>query len=80
MIRQDSIIAGAGFILLTLWAIIFVNILISAPTTLGSDWRKRLQPYEQSKEIVDIDDNHVLVLATTLMAPEVVYLSAGFIN
>ena len=25
--RQDSIIAGTGFILLTLWAVIFVNIL-----------------------------------------------------
>ena len=73
MIRRDSIIAGAGFVLLTLWAVIFVNILISTPPNQGSDWRKRLQPHEKSTENVGMDDNHVLVLATTLMAPDVVY-------
>ena len=71
MIRQDSIIAGAGFVLLTLWAIIFVNILLSNPSKQSADWHKRLEPYDYSSKGTHLSDNHVLVLATTLMAPEV---------
>lgn len=71
MIRQDSIIAGAGVILLTLWAIIFVNILLSNPSKQSSDWHKRLEPDNYSTKSVSSDNSHVLVLATTLMAPDV---------
>lgn len=71
MIRQDSIIAGAGVILLTLWAIIFVNILLSNPNKQSSDWHKRLEPDSVSIKNANSDNSHVLVLATTLMAPDV---------
>lgn len=73
MVRQDSIIAGTGFVLLTLWAIIFVNILISSPKSHSTDWRKRLQPYDNSVNNVVMNDNNVLVLSTTLMSPDVLY-------
>lgn len=71
MVRQDSIIAGAGFILLTLWAVIFVNILLSNPGKRNSDWHKRLEPMAYSSNNEHLNSDRLLVLATTLMAPEV---------
>ena len=71
MIRQDSIIAGAGFILLTLWAIIFVNIFLTNPHTHDVDWHKRLEPYDYSSKVNYNSAEKLLLLSTTLMAPEV---------
>ena len=71
MVRQDSIIAGAGFILLTLWAVIFVNILLSNPGKRNSDWHKRLEPMAYYSNNEHLNSDRLLVLATTLMAPEV---------
>lgn len=71
MVRQDSIIAGTGFILLTLWAVIFVNILLSNPGKRNSDWHKRLEPMAYSSSSEYSNSDRLLVLATTLMAPEV---------
>lgn len=71
MVSKEGCIAGTGFILLLGWVAVFVNILATQKVEPSADWHKRFDPFSTSDGPVYNDDDHLLVLATSLMSTDV---------
>ena len=75
MIRQESCVAGIGLILLCGWILVFINILATPRVESTPDWYNRFD-LSSTKVVPQYnDDDHLMVLATSLMATVVRLIS-----
>ena len=71
MVRKEGCIAGTGFFLLLGWIAVFVNIITTQKVETSADWHKRFDSFSASDGPTYSDDDHLLVLATSLMSTDV---------
>ena len=76
MVHRDSCIAGIGIFLLAFWAVVFVHGLRTGTEKNADSWRRRLQADSYQDISIKPTDKTLLVLATTLMPTEVVFLES----
>lgn len=76
MVHRDSCIAGIGIFLLAFWAVVFVNGLRAGTEKNSDSWRRRLQADSYQDISIQSTGKALLVLATTLVPTEVVFLES----